>query len=139
MQNKAVMANRDDEDCSLPPDVPCGDNCSVTTTIGLIGGKWKILILWQLRNRIRRFGELQRLIPAANKKMLTQQLRELENDSLINRKVYAEVPPKVEYSLTEIGRSLEPVLDQIGHWGKHYEEKKKHAQTIDPISDPIEG
>lgn len=116
-----------DESCSIPQDIPCGDNCAVTTTIGLVGGKWKIMILWQLRNRIRRFGELKRLIPAANKKMLTQQLRELEQDGLINRKVYAEVPPRVEYTLTETGKSLQPVIDQIGNWGMEYMEKKKHA------------
>ena len=117
----------DDGNCSLPQDIPCGDKCAVTTTIGLIGGKWKILILWQLRNRIRRFGELVRLIPAANKKMLTQQLRELEADDLIHRKVYAEVPPRVEYTLTETGKSLQPVIDQIGNWGTAYVEKKKQA------------
>ncbi len=122
-----VLIPDDEESCSYPPDIPCGSDCSVTTTIGLIGGKWKILILWQLRNRIRRFGELQRLIPLANKKMLTQQLRELERDGLINRKVYAEVPPKVEYSLTETGKSLQPVIDQIGNWGMEYVEKKKYA------------
>ncbi len=106
-------------------DIPCGDNCAVTTTIGLVGGKWKILILWQLRNQKRRFGELTRLIPASNKKMLTQQLRELEKDGLIHRKVYAEVPPRVEYSLTEIGKSLQPVIDQIGNWGTEYMKKKQ--------------
>ena len=112
-----------DTNCELERDMPCGDKCAVTTTIGLVGGKWKILILWQLRNRIRRFGELKRLIPASNKKMLTQQLRELEQDGLIHRKVYAEVPPKVEYSLTETGRSLQPVIDMIGNWGTEYMKK----------------
>jgi len=101
-------------------DIPCGDNCAVTTTIGLVGGKWKILVLWQLRNRKRRFGELTRLIPASNKKMC-----ELEKDGLIHRKVYAEVPPRVEYSLTEIGKSLQPVIDQIGNWGTEYMKKKQ--------------
>ena len=119
----------DDGNCSLPQDIPCGDKCAVTMTIGLIGGKWKILILWQLRNRIRRFGELRRLIPAANKKMLTQQLRELEADDLIHRKVYAEVPPRVEYRLTETGKSLQPVVDQIGNWGTAYVEKKKASSS----------
>lgn len=101
-------------------NVPCSDNCPVTTTISLIGGKWKILILWQLRNSLRRFGQLQRLIPGITKKMLTQQLRELEKDGLVSRKVYAEVPPRVEYSLTNTGRSLIPVLETISNWGSEY-------------------
>ncbi len=109
-------------------DIPCGGECPVTTTIGLIGGKWKILILWQLRNRVRRFGELQRMIPESNKKMLTQQLRELERDGLVYREVYAQVPPKVEYSLTETGRSLQPVIDEIGNWGKAYMLKKNEEE-----------
>ena len=115
------------ESCDDAADIPCGGECSVTTTIGLIGGKWKILILWQLRNRVRRFGELHRMIPAANKRMLTQQLRELEHDGLVHRKVYAQVPPKVEYSLTATGNSLQPVIDEIGEWGKGYMQKKNEA------------
>lgn len=106
-------------------DIPCTGTCPVSTTISLIGGKWKILILWQLRNKIRRYGELQRLIPGVTKKMLTQQLRELEDDGLIHRKVYAEVPPKVEYSLTETGQSLQPIIDVVYEWGAEYLEKKQ--------------
>jgi DNA-binding HxlR family transcriptional regulator len=107
-------------DNPFPDDVPCDGDCPVTTAIGLIGGKWKIMIIWQLRNRTKRFSELLRLIKGVNKKMLTQQLRELERDGLINRKVYPVVPPKVEYSLTETGLSLQPVIDTISKWGRAY-------------------
>ena len=131
MDDNKALQTLDDEDgkCSLPMDVPCGNKCAITTTLGLIGGKWKIFILWQLRNRVRRFSELQRLIPMANKKMLTQQLRELEADNLINRKVYAEVPPRVEYTLTEMGKTLQPIIDEIGVWGTAYMEKKSRPTS----------
>jgi DNA-binding HxlR family transcriptional regulator len=92
-------------------------NCPVEVTLGMIGGKWKVLILWYLKEDIRRFGELKRSIPGIAQKMLTQQLRELEADGLINRKVYAQVPPKVEYSLTKYGESLEPILNLMCRWG----------------------
>ncbi len=121
---------KDDSHASQQPnlndlaDVPCAGECSVTTTIGLIGGKWKILILWQLRNKTRRTGELQRLLPGVTKKMLTQQIRELESDGLVNRKVYPEVPPKVEYSLTETGKSIQSVIDTICDWGDGYRKRR---------------
>lgn len=83
-----------------------------------IGGKWKPLILQQLKIEKRRFGELQKLIPEINKQMLTKNLRELERDEIILRKVYAVVPPKVEYSLTPTGESLIPVLEVMEEWGK---------------------
>mgnify|MGYP001596992305 CR=1 FL=1 len=91
-------------------------NCPVEITLDRIGGKWKVLILWHLKD-IRRFGELKRLIPGITQKMLTQQLRELEADGLVYRKVYAQVPPKVEYSLTESGQTLSPILDLACQWG----------------------
>jgi DNA-binding HxlR family transcriptional regulator len=95
-------------------------NCPVEATLGVIGGKWKVLILWYLKEDIKRFGELKRSIPGITQKVLTQQLRELEADGLINRKVYAQVPPKVEYTLTEYGESLEPILKLMCDWGiKH--------------------
>ncbi len=93
-------------------------NCPVAATLRLIGGKYKALILWHLTGGRRRFSELHRLVPAATPKMLTQQLRELERDCLLLRTVYPVVPPKVEYALTETGRSLRPVLESMFHWGE---------------------
>lgn len=95
-------------------------NCPVDATIQLIGGKYKAVILWHLIEEKKRFSELKRLIPRATEKMLAQQLRDLENDGLIVRTVYPVVPPKVEYSLSEFGRSLVPVLDSMCRWGTDY-------------------
>ena len=97
-----------------------GLNCPVDTTLRLIGGKYKSLILWHLLDGALRYGELQKLIPQATPKMLTQQLRELESDNLINREVFAVVPPKVEYSLTDLGASLKPILTAMYTWGSEY-------------------
>lgn len=91
--------------------------CSVERTLGLIDGKWKIVILYKLLRGTLRFNELRRLIPGVTQRMLTHQLRELEANGLIVRMVYAQVPPKVEYSLSARGRSLEPVLMALKHWG----------------------
>jgi DNA-binding HxlR family transcriptional regulator len=94
--------------------------CPVKLTTDIIGGKWKPLILFYLEGRTLRFGELQKLIPGLTKKMLTQHLRELERDGIIHRRVYAQVPPKVEYSLTRHGESLKPILKLMSAWGtKH--------------------
>jgi len=98
-------------------------NCPVKATMDIIGGKWKPIILYYLKDGTRRFGELQRLIPHSTKKMLTQQLRELERDEIIERKVYHQVPPKVEYSLSEYGKSLKPVLEQMAFWGSEHRSK----------------
>jgi DNA-binding HxlR family transcriptional regulator len=92
-------------------------SCPVTYTISLIGGRWKPIILWSLVHGTRRFSELKRGIPQITEKMLTQQLRELEADGLVNRQVYQEVPPRVEYSLTARGQSLQPVLQSMLSWG----------------------
>lgn len=95
--------------------------CTFEITIDLIGGKWKPLIIWHLGNKgILRFNELRKTIPQITQKMLTQQLRELESDELIIRKVYPQVPPKVEYSLTERGESLMPILKMMCTWGEDY-------------------
>lgn len=94
--------------------------CPVGTTLELIGGKYKALILWHLAEGTLRFSELKKLIPSATPKMLTQQLRELETHSLIHREVYPVIPPKVEYSLTELGLSLMPVLVAMRDWGADY-------------------
>jgi DNA-binding HxlR family transcriptional regulator len=95
-------------------------NCPVKLTADIIGGKWKPLIIFLLESKTRRFGELQKLIPGMTKKMLTQHLRELERDGIIHRKVYAEVPPKVEYSLTNHGESLKPILKLMSAWGSKH-------------------
>lgn len=95
-------------------------HCPVGATLNLIGGKYKSLILWHLTSQTLRFNELRKLIPNATPKMLTQQLRELERDGLLLREVYPVVPPKVEYSLTDSGRSLRPILDSMYAWGTNY-------------------
>ena len=99
-------------------------HCPVEVTLKLIGGKYKVMILWNLVDQTLRFGELKRMIPLITPKMLTQQLRELEEDGLIIRKTYAEVPPKVEYSLTKTGHSLYPILNNMYEWGTSYLETK---------------
>lgn len=96
------------------------DNCPVETTLELIGGKYKALILWHLSEGKLRFSELRKVITGATPKMLTQQLRELEAQALIHREVYPIIPPKVEYSLTELGTSLMPVLMAMRDWGAGY-------------------
>ena len=96
------------------------DNCPVEATLDLIGGKYKALILWHLSDGTLRFSQLRRLIHGATPKMLTQQLRELEASSLVRREVYPVIPPKVEYSLTELGKSLMPILVAMRDWGAEY-------------------
>lgn len=99
-------------------------NCPVKATMDIIGGKWKPIILYYLKEGTQRFGELQRLIPHITKKMLTQQLRELEKNEIIKRKVYHQVPPKVEYSLAEYGKSLKPALELLADWGTAHQKKQ---------------
>ena len=94
--------------------------CPVETTLTLIGDKWKVLILRDLLPGTKRFGQLKKSIGTVSQKVLTAQLRAMENSGLLTRKVYAEVPPRVEYSLTELGRSLEPILDAMWKWGESY-------------------
>ena len=100
------------------------DNCPVEATLELIGGKYKALILWHLSEKKLRFSELKKVITSATPKMLTQQLRELEANALIHREVYPVIPPKVEYSLTETGRSLLPILVAMRDWGAGYLRRK---------------
>ena len=97
-----------------------GYACPLEATVNIIGGKWKSLILFHLLPSKKRFGELQRLLPGVTQRMLTLQLRELEEDHLIYRHVYRQVPPKVEYSLTESGKSLQPILIQMCDWGQEF-------------------
>lgn len=94
--------------------------CPVETTLMLIGDKWKVLILRDLMPGTRRFGELKKSIGSVSQKVLTAQLRDMEANGLVHREVYAEVPPRVEYSLTELGRSLKPILDAMSTWGQGY-------------------
>ena len=102
--------------------------CPVTTALSVIGGKWKVIILWHLKEGgVKRFGELQRLVRGISQKMLTQELRDLEESGLVSRKVYPVVPPKVEYSLTETGWSLKPLLEQMCEWGKEYRKNRGEA------------
>ncbi|MCF7521618.1 helix-turn-helix transcriptional regulator [Neisseria sp. ZJ106] len=103
----------------------------VVNTLNIIGGKWKVLILYYLNGETRRFNELQRLLAGITQRMLTLQLRELENDGIVHREVYPQIPPKVEYSLTEFGKTLIPVIDAIHAWGIQYaEECIKHKKLV---------
>lgn len=114
-------------------------HCPVEATLELIGGKYKALILWHLAEGKLRFSELRKVITSATPKMLTQQLRELESHQLIHREVYPIIPPKVEYSLTETGRSLMPILVAMRDWGAGYLRKKDmepscFMMTTDPVA-----
>ena len=92
--------------------------CGIDAAMDVIGGKWKVLILWALDVRPHRFGELRRELPGVTEKVLAAQLRELEDDGIVNREVYDEVPPRVEYSLTALGTSLNKALGPLGDWGR---------------------
>jgi DNA-binding HxlR family transcriptional regulator len=105
-------------------------DCPVRTALQVIGGKWKPIILFYLFDGSRRFGELRRLLPDATQKMLTQQLRELERDGIVARKVYHQVPPRVEYSLTSYGKTLRGVMSELCKWGTaHHAALKKGLRT----------
>ncbi len=108
--------------------MPCDKNCPIEHTVNLIGHKWKVLILRNLFNQgTQRFSELSKGISGISQKMLTQQLRQLEHDGIIQRTVYPEVPPRVEYDLTELGHSLRPIMEAMNVWGK--EHLKQSAQN----------
>lgn len=109
----------------------CDYSCPVEATLDVIGGKWKGVILYHL-SETRRFNELQRLIPGVNRRMLTLQLRELENDGLVYREVYKQVPPKVEYSLTKFGHTLSPLILQMKDWGEAYVQQLQALGTAAP-------
>lgn len=94
--------------------------CGIDAAIDVVGGKWKVLILWALNEDTQRFGELRRMVPGITEKMLIQQLRELQHDGVVHREVYQQVPPKVEYSLTEFGVSLNDALKPLGAWGRDH-------------------
>ncbi|WP_017655194.1 winged helix-turn-helix transcriptional regulator [Fortiea contorta] len=106
--------------------------CEVETTLKVIGGRWKVLIIRELMIGMKRFGELQRALPGITQKMLTQQLREMEEDGIIHREVYAQIPPRVEYSLTPLGESLQPILYAMHEWAV-----QNYAQINRPEKLPI--
>ena len=102
------------------------EKCPVETALDVLAGKWKILILWYLRSETKRFNELQKLLPRTTQKMLIQKLRELEQDGIVHREVYPVVPPKVEYSLTEYGKSLKPIIKSLYLWGEIHKERNSN-------------
>lgn len=111
-------------------------NCEKELTLAIIGGKWKMLILWHLgKEGTKRFGELRSMMPGITQRMLVSQLRELEEDLIVHREVYPIVPPKVEYSLTEVGESLMSILESMYDWGKNYMETvmKNEEEGTDSI------
>jgi DNA-binding HxlR family transcriptional regulator len=101
-------------------------NCAMDVTMGYIGGKWKTVVLWYLRKDAKRFSELKKHVPGITEKMLSMQLKQLEKDGIVTRKVYAEVPPRVEYALSEEGKTLIPMLEEIALWGRTM--GKKHGK-----------
>ena len=120
MPAEATEGNPDHCGCSATPAAkppPVETHCPVEATLSLIGGKYKALILWNLLSRTMRFSDLRRAVPCATPKMLTQQLREMEADGLIHREIFPVIPPRVEYSLTPLGRSIRPVLEAMYAWG----------------------
>lgn len=111
--------------------------CGIDAALDVVSGKWKGLILWELdAHPVRRFGELRRGLPGVSEKMLTQHLREMEEDGLVHRKVYAEVPPRVEYSMTEHGRTLNQALGPLGDWGLERIRREKSESVEVPQPEP---
>ena len=106
-------------------------NCSMELTLDIIGGKWKPIIIWHLAKKTMRFSELKRTLPHITHKMLTQQLRALEESGLINRVIYTQIPPKVEYSLTDIGKSLVPILSTLCEWAVNYTQLASNLLSIE--------
>jgi DNA-binding HxlR family transcriptional regulator len=109
-----------------------GFGCPIETTLEVLGGKWKGMVLHRLIFGTLRFNELRRSLPHVTQRMLTRQLRELERDGVIHRRVYAEVPPRVEYSLSEFGLSLKPILLMMGDWGAAYQDKVRKMKMSAP-------
>ncbi|MFJ9029252.1 winged helix-turn-helix transcriptional regulator [Streptomyces sp. NPDC102274] len=102
------------------PGAPSAYHCGIDAAMDVIGGKWKVLILWALDESPRRFGELRRMLPGVTEKVLTSQLRELETNGIVSREVYDEIPPRVEYALTERGVALATALQPLGLWGREH-------------------
>lgn len=114
-------------DYSSCPD-PRG--CPVEVTLEVVGGKWKGVILYHLLSGTRRFNEFRRLMPDITQRMLTLQLRELEDGGVVHREIYKEVPPRVEYSLTEFGRTLEPIINLMRDWGEKYNQQAENKRLV---------
>jgi DNA-binding HxlR family transcriptional regulator len=113
------------------------EGCPVETTLDIIGGKWKGILIYHLIDGKKRFNEFRRLYPKITQRMLTLQLRELERDGVIHREVYKQVPPKVEYSLTEFGRTLEPVILHMKDWGEKYRDRINKIETTRKAEEEI--
>jgi DNA-binding HxlR family transcriptional regulator len=113
------MENRKLNSVNLENEQALENECPFIYALSLMGKRWKPAIIWKMCEGIYRFGEMKRAIPQISEKMLTQHLRELEQDGLITRTIYAQMPPRVEYALTELGQSLEPILSQLYDWGNH--------------------
>lgn len=137
MNTACCSCNKNSAPPSAPPASACTaeHHCPVEATLGLVGGKYKALILWKLIPGPMRFSELRRAVPAATPKMLTQQLRELENDGLVLRTIFPVVPPRVEYSLTPFGQTVRPVLESMYAWGTDYLEHRglKVCCSMEPL------
>ncbi len=119
------------KDSTTRPALPATeDACPVTRAVAVIGGKWKLFIVYHLMGGTCRFGELQRRIPGITQQMLTSQLRELEADGIVSRRIYAQVPPKVEYSLTPLGCELEALTDRLADWGQRLPERGKDLAKV---------
>ncbi|GHH91343.1 winged helix-turn-helix transcriptional regulator [Streptomyces capillispiralis] len=108
------------------------DYCAIEFAMEVLGGRWKLAILKQLASGTHRFGELKRAMPAITQRMLTRQLRELEADGLVTRTVYREVPPRVEYTLTDVGHSLDSITEQLDTWGRWYRETVRREDPPGP-------
>ncbi|MEM6454882.1 MAG: helix-turn-helix domain-containing protein [Acidobacteriota bacterium] len=114
--------------------------CDVEATLSVMGGRWKPILVCHLLDGRKRFGALRRLTPNATERMITLQLRELEADGVLTRHVYAEVPPRVEYELTELGRSLEPILEQMQTWGRDFKARQLAEAAVSEVpAGAVEG
>lgn len=124
------MKNSDkSKNCAVDSSDTIYGGCPIGTAIELLGGKWKLPVLYNLRDQTLRFSALKKALPGVTQKMLTQQLREMEHDGLILRKVYAEVPPRVEYTITPIAKKLGPILALMCGWGVEYREIRKTSRA----------
>jgi DNA-binding HxlR family transcriptional regulator len=121
------MARRK-EDSTYSRNEKCIVECDLTYVIGMIGGRWKLQILSELENKTLRYGDLKKAFPYTTERMLALQLKELEQDGLVKRTVYAEVPPRVEYQLTQATTELIPVFEQLSAWGKKHRKKEKSRE-----------
>ncbi len=124
------MGSRINDSCI----VASKEGCPVEFTLDVIGGKWKGVLLYHLIYGTKRFNEFRRICPAITQRMLTLQLRELEEDGIVHREVYQQVPPKVEYSLTEFGRTLEPIILQMKQWGETYRSRMNDKDKAAPAN-----